>query len=147
MEKENTKIVEINGVKMQIDLRQAKVISEYKVGDNIKVLIKGYSDYKSYVGTIIGFDEFKNTPTIVLAYLKVEYNSAEIVIVCYNDKTEGIEITTLNDWDWPLTKSEVIENFQKEEKKKEVELQEIKNKQIMFEKLFGKYFEPKLEKI
>jgi len=36
---ENKKIIEVNGVKLEVDLSSAKVIEEYRVGDVIKVLI------------------------------------------------------------------------------------------------------------
>ena len=39
MENENKRIIEVNGVKMEIDLRQAKVIDNYKVGDYVKVKV------------------------------------------------------------------------------------------------------------
>jgi hypothetical protein len=139
---DNFKIVEIGGVKMQVDLRHAKVIEEYKVGDHLKVLIKDYSDsYKSYIGTIIGFDDFQKTPTIVIAYLKTEYSSGNIEFLYYNDKTRDAEITSLNDWDLPVTKSQILDWFAKEQAKKEQELRELRQKETMFETLFGKYFE------
>lgn len=142
MIQENFKIVEINGIKMQVDLRSAKVIEEYRVGDNIKVLVSDYSEsYKSYIGTIIGFDDFQKTPTIVIAYLKAEYSSATIEFLYYNDKTKGAEITALNEWDLPLTKSQVLDWFAKEASKKQLELKELNQKSLLFEKLFGKYFE------
>jgi hypothetical protein len=142
MENEHFKIIEINGIKMQVDLRNAKVIDEYKVGDNIKVLIQDYSDnYKSYIGTIIGFDDFEKTPTVVVAYLKTEYSSATIEFLYYNRQTKNAEIAALNDWDLPLTKSQVLDNFHREQLKKEQELKELQQKERMFEKLFGKYFE------
>jgi len=35
---------------MEVDLSQAKVVDQYKIGDNVKVLKKEYSDsYKSYI--------------------------------------------------------------------------------------------------
>jgi hypothetical protein len=139
---ENFKIIEINGVKMQVDLRNAKVIDEYKVGDNVKVLIEGYgSDFKAYVGTIIGFDDFEKSPTIVIAYLKTEYSSANIEFLYYNQHTKNAEVTGLNEWDLPLTKSEILDQFHREQSKKEQELKELQNKERIFEKLFGKYFE------
>lgn len=144
MENENKRIIEVNGVKMEIDLRQAKVIDNYKVGDYVKILIKGYSDYKSYIGNIIGFDNFEKNPVIVIAYLKNEYSSASIEFAYYSKKSEDIEITTLNAWDIPLTKSTIIEQFNKEILKKEQEVMEMKNKVNIFEQLFGKYFEPKI---
>lgn len=144
MENENKRIIEVNGVKMEIDLRQAKVIDNYKVGDYVKILIKGYSDYKSYIGNIIGFDNFEKNPVIVIAYLKNEYSSASIEFAYYSKTSEDIEITTLNAWDIPLTKSTIIEQFNKEILKKEQEVMEMKNKVNIFEQLFGKYFEPKI---
>ena len=66
---------------MEIDLRQAKVINNFKVGDTIKVLIKQYSEYKSNVGMIVGFDEFQKLPTIVIAYLDIDYSAASIKFV------------------------------------------------------------------
>lgn len=140
---ENKRIIEVNGVKMEIDLRNAKVIENYKVGDYVKILIKSYNDYKSFIGNIIGFDNFKNNPTIVIAYLKNEYSSASIEFAYYNQTSEGIEITSLNDWDIPLKKSTILEQFQKEILKKEQEITEMKNKAEIFETLFGKYFENK----
>ena len=58
---EQKRIIEVNGVKMEIDLRNAKVVENYKVGDYVKVLIKEYNSYKSYIGNIIGFDNFEKT--------------------------------------------------------------------------------------
>ena len=75
---EQKRIIEVNGVKMEIDLRNAKVVENYKVGDYVKVLIKEYNSYKSYIGNIIVFDNFEKTPTIVIAYLKNEYSSSTI---------------------------------------------------------------------
>ena len=140
---EQTKrIIEINGIKMEIDLRQAKVIENYKVGDNVKVLLKEYSDYKSYIGTIIGFDEFQTLPTIVIAYLKVDsYSTCEIKIVTFNNETKNIELCALNKWDMPFKKSEVLKQFQVEKEKKHQEIIEIDKKVRIFEELFGKYFE------
>jgi hypothetical protein len=139
---ENTKkIVEINGVKIEVDLRNAKVIENYKVGDNVKVLVKEYSTYESYVGVIIGFDDFKETPTILIAYLKTDYRSAEIKYLAYNSHLKDVEITALNEFDIPLTKSEVIKEFDNQTKVKELELKETIKKKEVFEKLFGKYFE------
>ncbi len=140
---EQKRIIEVNGVKMEIDLRNAKVVENYKVGDYVKVLIKEYNSYKSYIGNIIGFDNFEKTPTIVIAYLKNEYSSSTIDFVYYNSTSVDVELTTLNEWDIPLEKSTILENFNKEILKKEQELKEMKKKADVFERLFGKYFENK----
>ena len=138
---ETTKIIEINGVKMEIDLRSAKVIDNYKVGDNIKILVKDYDNFKSYLGTIIGFDEFEKTPTIVIAYLKTQHGSATIEFVYYNSKTKDVEICPLNNWDLPVSKQQVLDRFDGEIEKKKNELSETEQKKKLFIELFGKYFE------
>jgi len=136
------RIIEINGIKMEVDLRDAKVVENYKVGDNIKVLVKDYgSSYYSYVGTIIGFDNFEKLPTVVIAYLKTEYGSGDIKYLYFNNETKDAEITQLNDWDIPVTKTEILNRFDKEVATKEMEIKDIQNKKTLFETLFGKYFE------
>jgi hypothetical protein len=144
---ETTKIIEINGVKMEIDLRQAKVIENYKVGDSIKILVKEYDSFKSYLGTIIGFDDFEATPTIVIAYLKTSYGSATIEFVYFNSKTKDVELCPLNNWDLPVSKQQVLDRFDSEVEKKKAELSEIEQKKNIFLLLFGKYFENEFSSI
>lgn len=50
---ETKRIIEINGVKLEIDTREAVSIDTVKVGDPVKVLIKDYSSYKSFPGVVI----------------------------------------------------------------------------------------------
>jgi len=141
MDAEEKRIIEINGLKMEVDLRNAKVIDQYKVGDNIKVLVKEYTnDYRSYVGTIIGFDNFQETPTVVIAYLKTDYGTAEIKYAYFNKQTKEFEITNLNDWDIPVTKIAILKKFDSMVEVKEKEIEEIKNRKVLFETLFGKFF-------
>lgn len=143
MEKEkdsNFRIIEVKGVKMEIDLRTVKKIEEYKVGDAVKVLIKEYSDFKSYIGVIIGFDNFVERPTIVIAYLKTSYGTSTIEFLYYNKETSDAEITTLNKFDIPVTQNTVNENFNRQIEAKSKEVEDLKNKQILFNELFGKYF-------
>lgn len=133
-------IIEINGVKMEVDLRNAKKIENYKVGDNVKVLIKEYESFKSYLGTIIGFDNFKETPTIVIAYLKTDYSEATIKFAYYNSKSKDIELCHLNEWDVPVSKPQVIDRFNILIENKKKEIQEMEQKMNIFERLFGKFF-------
>jgi len=145
MQNTEKRIIEINGIKMEVDLRNAKVIENYKVGDSIKVLIKKYdNDFRSYLGVIIGFDNFEKNPTVVIAYITIDsYEEAKINFLYFNRHTKDTEITSLNDWDTPVTKTKVLNKFQAEEEKKQRELEDLQNKRELFEKLFGKYFEKK----
>jgi ribosomal protein L19 len=86
-------IVEINGVKLEVDLRTAKTVEEYRVGDTVKLLKKEYGDsYKSYAGMIVGFDPFISLPTIIVAYIDQSYSGVDIKFDYLNAKSEGVEI-------------------------------------------------------
>lgn len=139
---ETTKrIIEVNGVKMEIDLRDATVVSNYKVWDTIKLLKKTYSSWESHLWVIIGFDNFEKLPTICIAYLEKQSYDAKISFAYYNSWSQDMEITVCNDWDIPYKKQDIIDLFNKEEQKKKEELREIEKKREVFEKLFSKYFE------
>ena len=64
---ETRRIVEIDGVKVEVDLRTAKRVDSFRVGDNVKILDKSYQDYKVKPGIIVDFAEFQELPTIVIA--------------------------------------------------------------------------------
>lgn len=141
METPDKTIIEINGVKLEVDLRTAKKIDHYKVGDHVKVLVKDYDEYKSYLGTIIGFDQYEKTPTIVIAYLKTSYGSATIEFIYYNSKKKDCELCPLNDWDIPVSKQQILDRFDSDIERKKEELREMEQKKNIFIKLFGKFFE------
>lgn len=141
---DSKRIIEINGIKMEVDLRHAKVIDNFKVGDTVKVLIKGYSDYKSHVGMIVGFDEFKNLPTIVVAYLNIDYSSTAISFVYINSESKDVEICKINDWDIPYSKTQILDRMQVEIDKKFQEVKELETKKEVFLTMFGKYFDGKI---
>ena len=61
---EEKRIIEIDGVKIEVDMRTAKRIDTFKVGDNVKVLCKSGDDFKVRPGVIIDFCNFKEKPTI-----------------------------------------------------------------------------------
>ena len=139
---EQTKIIEIQGVKFELDLREAKRVEAYRVGDPVKVLIKEFSSYKSFPGVIVGFDEFKNLPTIVVAYLKISYSEAELCFAYYNDSDEAkeIEICPAPPEDLPIEKSHIVEMMDKKIAKAQATVMEHKQKKEYFLKCFGKYF-------
>ena len=138
---EEKRIIEVNGVKLEIDLRTAKVIDRFQIGDPVKVLTKTYSGYASHLGMIVGFDEFKDHPTIIIAYVKAEYSSANIEFAYLNSESKDIEVCVVNEWDMPYTKGDITDKMDREIAKKEEELRELKEKKNYFLHMFGKYFE------
>ena len=141
---EETRIIEVNGVKLEIDLRTAKRIDQFKVGDSVKVLMKEYNSYQSHLGTIVGFDEFEKLPTIIVAVLKNSYSEAKIEFVYFNAESKDQEICSVNEWDIPYSKADIMNKMDREIQKKEEELRDLNSKKNYFEQAFGKYFEPKL---
>ena len=135
-----TKIVEIQGVKFEVDMRHAKVITNYKVGDNVKVLIKKYDDqYTSYPGVIVGFDAFKALPTITVAYLEIGYSTYDLNPISLNAKSKEFEICPANSDELPMERERVIDYLDREIQKKEEDLRQSLNKKSYFLRMFGSY--------
>lgn len=134
------RIVEINGVKLEVDLTEARVVESYKVGDVVKVLVKNYSDYKSYPGTIIGFDNFQKLPTILIAYLETSYNTASIKFVHLNSETKEIELCPMNKKELPFAKENVLEMMDIEINNEQRKIEDLKRKREFFVAEFGSYF-------
>ncbi len=139
----NKTIIEINGVKLEVDLRTAKVIENYQIGDNVRLLVREYdSKFKTCPAVIVSFDNFKNRPTIVVAYLEIGYATAEIKFAYINnDSKDQFEIAPANYIDETrFKKSDVLAKMNDEINKKEQEIEDIKRKRAYFEDNFKAYF-------
>ena len=137
---ENTKhTIEINGVKMEVDLRHAtQVYNELKIGSKVKVLAKEYSSHEVYHGVIVGFENFASLPTIEVCYLKVDYHGPELKFVSINTKTsERFEIVPAIDWSPLAKKEEVLNWFDKEITTLEERIRQTKDKKALCEKYLG----------
>lgn len=142
---ENKRIVEINGVKIEVDLRTAKVIENYKVGDPVKLLKKDYSNtFKSHPAVIVGFDEFKNRPTIIVCFLNSGYNSTAIEFAYLNKDSSDFEIAPMQDFERKVSFDTVARQYDKEiDVLTEAMNKKIKEKEWFVEnykRYFGKLF-------
>ena len=136
---ETKRIIEVAGVKLEVDLREAKTIESYKVGDNVKVLIKKYADsYESYPGVIVGFDQFEKLPTIIIAYLTSGYE-IDLEFVYLNNQSKDIEITHAQPEEILLRKEDVISKFNEKIDQTKLDLGEIEKKKNYFIKYFNQY--------
>lgn len=136
------RIIEINGVKLELDLRQAEVtqVDTFKVGDNVKVLVKpSYGDTKILPAVIVGFDNFRTLPTIIVAYLEVDYSKAEIKYAYINEKSET-EIVATSPGDVPFERDRVLELLDRDITEKEQALEGAVRKKALFVSQFGKLF-------
>lgn len=144
MSDENFTIIEINGVKMEVDLRRATIVhSNLRVGSKVKVLVKGtYDGPKVWPGVIVGFDAFKELPTITVAYISNSYASAELNFAHVNSKSdEKYEIVPAQDDDLPISRGFIMEAFDRDIEKKRREIADIEEKRDYFARMFGTYFE------
>lgn len=137
-----TRIIEVNGVKLEIDMRHAAVqsIDTFKVGDSVKVLTKTYSGYESHAGVIAGFDAFKNLPTVIIAYLDVNYAKAELKFAYFNSATEDVEVCAASPMDVPFERDSVLALMDRAVVTKETELAEASRNKSMFLSMFNRYF-------
>ena len=138
---EEKRIVEIDGVKIEVDLRTAKRVDSYKVGDNVKILEKESSDYKVNPGIIVDFAEFNELPTIVIAVFEEGsyYSRPSIKFINYNAKTsEKIEMVPASEDEIKVSRDSVVEMFEREISKKKNELLDLQNQLDYFMEKFLK---------
>lgn len=140
----DTKIIEINGVKFEVDARTAtlKEISTVKLGSRVKVMLPQYGDsVKVCHGVVVGFEPFQSNPVIIVAYLEDAYSSApEIKFLYYTSKSkESIVISTENDCE-ALAKDHVCGAIEKKIAKLEQEIQDLKDRKEYFLKNFKTYW-------
>lgn len=142
-ENEYIRQIEINGIKVEVDLRTCKTISTYKIGDNIKVLKKGYSNnFSVYSGVIIDFVAFKERPAIVIAYFEQSYGSTDIKFETITQDSEGIEIAPCLPHELKINKDRVVDKFDVAIAAKEREADDMRQKKDYFIENFAKFFEP-----
>lgn len=132
-------IIEINGVKLEVDLRTARRVEELRVGDTVKVLVKSYGDSVTvYPGMIVGFEPFVELPTIIVAYINAGYNAAELKFVHINKNTKNAEIIKSVDADeHNFQQQKYIDAFDRDIEKKRLEIQDLEAKKSYFLREFG----------
>lgn len=139
-----TKIIEVGGIKLEVDMRHAVKVEYYKVGTKVRILKKSSSygeEYKTYGGVIIGFDQFKKQPSILIAYLKSSYGDAEIEFLTFNDKTKDVEICIADSNFIPFEKATILEKLNNKITEEEQSLLEARAKKEYFMKYFNEYFD------
>jgi len=135
-------IVEVNGVKLEVDMRYARRIDEVRIGDRVKVLKKaGYGDeHKVYPGIVVGFEPFQKLPTIVVAYVDQDWSKAEVKFLHFNSKAEA-EIIHAADEDFHVDRDSIIARFEREIAGKQREIETIEEQRRYFETNFRGYWQ------
>lgn len=140
-----TQIVEINGLKMEVDLRHAKRVEEFRIGDPVKVLVisTGYGATAPEVhpGIIVDFEAFATLPTIVVAYMDTSYGGGLKLAHINSKTTDKYElVASSSDSMLALNKSHILDRMQREIDTKSAELRDLEQKRAYFIERFGIYF-------
>ena len=138
-----TTVIEVNGVKMEVDLRHAKIIhTNIRVGSKVKVLAKGgYGGPEVYPGVVVGFEPFTDLPTIIVAYVTSSYASVELKFAYINSKSaDKWDLVPAVDDELPLNKADVLACFDRDIAKRENEIADFQAKRDYFLRHFDKYF-------
>ena len=90
---ENKRIIEINGVRLEVDLRSARRIDEFRVGDSVKVLDNRSGKNEMKAGVITDFANFKDLPTLIVAVYRAGdyWSKPSIEFITFNSETEGFD--------------------------------------------------------
>lgn len=142
---ENSKIIEINGVKFEVDERTATLrqVSSLKIGSRVKVLKKKYGDnFEVYHGTVVGFEPFKENPVVIIAYVEASYSSdgPAIKFLYYNNKSEEQVIVSDENDKEALAYDNVIDQIDNAIEKKKREIQDLEDRKSYFKKNFKAYW-------
>lgn len=140
-EKNFIREIEIDGIKVEVDLRSVKKVDVFKIGDNIKILKKEYSDYKTYSGVIVDFVNFKERPAIVVAYFSNDYSGVNIQFETITKDSKDIEIAPCLPHEMTINKNRVIDKFNYEIDAQQHKVDELKAKRDYFIENFSKFFE------
>ena len=133
--------IEINGIKVEVDLRTVKHITTYKIGDNVKLLMKDYQEYVVKPGVIIDFVDFKDNPAIVVAYYSQDFSGTEIKFITITKDTKNIEIAPCLQHELELNKGRVLDKFDLAIADYQRKIDELAQKKEYFINNFGKFFE------
>lgn len=147
MENEFIREVEINGIKVEVDLRTCKRIDTFKIGDNVKVLKSAYGNrYEVYSGVVVDFVNFKERPAIVVAYFDQNVcNGVNIRFETITKDSTDIEIAPCLPHELKLNKDRVIDKFNIAIAEKEREADELRQKKEYFINNFSKFFEQEIK--
>jgi len=137
------RIVEIDGLKLEVDLRTAKVVNNYKIGDAVRVLEPNSSYDRIKAGIIVGFCEFEKNPAIEILVLSDDYSGVnfKILTLISGADNKGLQICPFDRYQGLFSQTDIVTRFDREIQKKEIELAELKLKKEYFINDFAKAFD------
>lgn len=138
MSDDTKRIIEINGIKVEVDLRTARVVDTLKVGSRVKCLERKYeSNWDTYPGVVVGFHDFIDNPSIVVAYLT--YDDLKFKTITSGTKDFQI-VADIDDLAIEINKERFETMIDRQITKHLREIEELEAKKAFFVRSFGKYF-------
>lgn len=139
-----TTIIEINGVKMEVDLRHATVVhNNLRIGSKVKLLAKStYGGNQIYSGVIVAFDAFPSAPSITVAYVKTGYGTdspLQFAVVNTAEKCEWEMVPSLDD-ELPIRREQVLEQIDRAIEEADAKGATLRKQRDYFLRMFGTYF-------
>jgi hypothetical protein len=136
---EDFRTIEVNGIKLEVDLRQARRVDVFKVGDTVKVLDSRNDKNELKTGVITDFANFKELPTMTIALYKQPsyWEKPNIEFIPYNAETKDIEVVPVTAEELKVSRSGILERFDDEIAKKREELHDLMVKRDTFYKYFA----------
>ena len=137
------RIIEINGIKLEVDERTARTVEQYRVGERVKVLVKSYGEqYKIHPGVIVGFADFKQLPSIEVMYVTTDsWDSEPLKFATINTKSDGVELAPMNEAEVVLDREDVLTRMDQEIRKRENALCDMRAKRAYFVERFAAAFD------
>lgn len=134
-----SKVVDLNGTKFEVEDTKVKRVTEYHIGDTVKILDTHYSNAEVSDGIIVDFLNFKSLPTIRVAKITNSSFSSDVDVsfVSINSKTEDVEIMPISLDEMKIDINLMNELFDSKIARKQRELDELKHKKNFFNKFFG----------
>lgn len=130
-------IVEINGIKMEVDMRTAKIVHEnLRIGSKVKLLVKStYGEPKVCSGIIAAFDASPTMPSITVAYIESSYANAELKFAVVNEKSAAqYEMVPSQDDELPISKETLLKAFDSAEQKAVAALEDVRARRDYFQR-------------
>lgn len=139
---EQLQTIEINGIKMQVDLRYARRVEEFRVGDPVKVLINNaHTTPDVHCGVIVDFEPFETSPTIVVAYIKTGWGGGlEFAYINKHSSDKYELVASSEDSMLALDRAAVNQALDNEIETARTKLRELEQKRAYFNERFGRYF-------
>lgn len=134
------KQIEVNGITYVVDEKMF-ITEEIRVGDNVQILKKDYSTWKTYPGVVTQILPFNEKPAIQIVYVDATYSGCEVKTLLITDDTnDEVKLLTKAHPLINLTKERVVDILEKKVSEAEIALEKAKYNLDYFNKYFGDYF-------